>query len=629
MILYFENLSERFKSAMDDVLTQLDIQTSPNGIHIDIEITGDGKLKITRDKNHAKFELGREHQVFRAVTHLLQHANKENFTYEENTHLEHCGMMYDGSQSNSVLNVEACKKYMRFIALMGFNMMMLYCEDTYKVEGEPYWANMRPKYTPQDFKELDDYAYSLGIELVPCIQVLGHLKDVVKKTKYRDITDTASVLMVGNPKTYELIDKLIATVSKCFRTNKIHLGMDEAFDLGLGYYLKQNGYKPKSELMQEHLLKVSEIVKKYNLESYMWSDMFFSVKAPNSESAYTPDITFTEDDRKRIPSNMNLVYWQYDFREPEKYETIMKMHKFLKDGYWFAAACRMGRSFSGSYYASAVNTRPAMIAVKNQNVKTAFICVWGDNNREASAFGALNQLQLFAELSYNTDITDETVAQRFSVTTSEPWDNFMDINNIDMIPELNEKNEGDRRISRFCMWQDILLGMLDYQITDIDFDLSNYYSILAEKLQNHAKSSRNFSTLYSNSANVAKVLSIKASLGVRLTKAYKENNLDIINQIANKELILLSEYVDTLRKSNRNYFFEIYKPIGWEILDIRYGGLYARCDSVRARLNDYLSGKIDKIEELEEERLPHYEGPISYGSSYGTDYLAICSASAL
>ena len=34
--------------------------------------------------------------------------------------------------------------------------------DTYEIPGEPYFGNMRPKYSMADFKELDDYAYPLS-----------------------------------------------------------------------------------------------------------------------------------------------------------------------------------------------------------------------------------------------------------------------------------------------------------------------------------------------------------------------------------------------------------------------------------------------------------------------------------
>ena len=45
------------------------------------------------------------------------------------------------------------------------------------------------------------------------------------------------------------------------------------------------------------------------------------------------------------------------------------------------------------------------------------------------------------------------------------------------------------------------------------------------------------------------------------------------------------------------------KPFGFEIMDIRYGGVISRIETAKARLEDYLDGKIDSLPELEAERL--------------------------
>ena len=81
-----------------------------------------------------------------------------------------------------------------------------------------------------------------------------------------------------------------------------------------------------------------------------------------------------------------------------------------------------------------------------------------------------------------------------------------------------------------------------------------------------------------------------------------------------------------MRKTHRTHFFEEYKPIGWEIPDIRYGGAIMRLDTAIMRLDDYLSGKMDRIEELEEPRLHFSEtGKIRHTLNYNM----ICSASRL
>lgn len=48
----------------------------------------------------------------------------------------------------------------------------------------------------------------------------------------------------------------------------------------------------------------------------------------------------------------------------------------------------------------------------------------------------------------------------------------------------------------------------------------------------------------------------------------------------------------------------MYKPFGWEVLDLRYGGLLARLESMHKRLVAYLDPEdpsVTRIEELEVE----------------------------
>ena len=84
------------------------------------------------------------------------------------------GVMIDCSR-NAVPNVAGLKRFFDIISQMGYNLAMLYTEDTYEVEKEPYFGYKRGRYSASELRELDDYAASVGIELVPCIQTLAHL----------------------------------------------------------------------------------------------------------------------------------------------------------------------------------------------------------------------------------------------------------------------------------------------------------------------------------------------------------------------------------------------------------------------------------------------------------------------
>ena len=120
------------------------------------------------------------------------------------------GVMIDCSR-NSVMTVSYMKSYLERLAILGYNMVMIYTEETYKIADEPFFGLMRGAYSEQEIKELDDYAASLGIELIPCIQTLAHLEQMFRWAKFNEINDCNGILLVDEPKTYELIEKMIAS----------------------------------------------------------------------------------------------------------------------------------------------------------------------------------------------------------------------------------------------------------------------------------------------------------------------------------------------------------------------------------------------------------------------------------
>ena len=64
------------------------------------------------------------------------------------------GVMIDMSR-NAVMSVAALKEYFVLLKKMGYNSVMLYTEDTYEVEGEPFFGYMRGRYSANELKEID------------------------------------------------------------------------------------------------------------------------------------------------------------------------------------------------------------------------------------------------------------------------------------------------------------------------------------------------------------------------------------------------------------------------------------------------------------------------------------------
>ena len=68
---------------------------------------------------------------------------------------------------NAVWNVPALKKWIDIISKLGYNTLTLYCEDTYEIEGEPYFGYGRGRFTKEELKELNAYAREREVEMIP------------------------------------------------------------------------------------------------------------------------------------------------------------------------------------------------------------------------------------------------------------------------------------------------------------------------------------------------------------------------------------------------------------------------------------------------------------------------------
>lgn len=67
----------------------------------------------------------------------------------------------------------------------------------------------------------------------------------------------------------------------------------------------------------------------------------------------------------------------------------------------------------------------------------------------------------------------------------------------------------------------------------------------------------------------------------------------------------IREKLEHLRKVHRELWLSNSKPFGQDILDLRYGGIITRCDTAVYRLEQYLSGKLPTLPELDAPRLKH------------------------
>ena len=498
------------------------------------------------------------------------------------------GLMIDMSR-NAVMSVAQVKEYLSYLKKMGYNCAMLYTEDTYEVQDEPYFGYMRGGYSAEDLRELDSYAASLGIELVPCIQTLAHLQGFVHWKKVP--VDIDDIMMVGEERVYELIENMIKSVRACFKTRRIHIGMDEAWKLGRGKYLDKNGYESSTAIIKKHLERVLELVKKYDFEPMIWSDMFF-YDLSDARKYYLPRMEIPQAVKDSVPENVTLVYWDYYQESVEPYDAMLYNHEQLTDKLWFAASAWSGHGFLPLNRYSMLTMRCGLTACRKHGVKHLLQTTWGDDGNECARYALLPSLYAFAEYARGNE-DEEKIKRGFQKMFGAEMEDFLSLDDLnDIMIGLNSRTSAAPKIA---LYNDLFNGLLDCRV---DPAKTAYIAEVAQRWHALAKKYRKWGYLFDTAAKLADALAIKYDLGVRTRAAYQAGDKEALRLLAQNEYAELLRRIKCFMRAFEKQWYRENNPTGFDVQEIRLGGLLCRVDSCRRRLLAYAKGEIDEIPEL-------------------------------
>lgn len=608
MKLKFENLCDELKPGVEYIKETLRFETGEGGIPVNVS-RGD-KIMVSLSQGKGQIVYNEKHHFFRALGLFLENAKKaDSFSICEQPNFKTVGVMLDASR-NGVMTVESIKKYLRYMAVMGMNMLMMYTEDTYEVPEAPYFGYMRGRYTKQELSECDDYAYALGIEMIPCIQTLGHMEQYLKWWRAAaPIRDTTSVLLVGAPETYEFIEQMIKAASAPFRSKRIHIGSDEAWDMGLGNYLKKNGYRNPFDVFVEHLNRVIEITNKYGLKPMMWSDMFFRIGSKRHEY-YDIETQIPKEVKEKIPPEVQLVYWDYYHADRKVLERMFDIHESLNREIIFAGGIWTWCGMLPDNRFTKATTDPALEISREKGIKEVIATVWGDNGCETDQMMSVWGMQLFAEHAYSKNVDEQRLKERFEFCTGGDYDAFLEMS--DFHGPFSEDVTSERiRVGKKILWTDVLLGQMDDYLAKNP--MSSYYEKLYNEMRRKLSSGGEWQPYYEYATAIFELVSRKCFIAERLKAAYDKKDKDFLTLCANEYLPDLLASVKNLRKIHKKQWYSVYKPFGWEVIEIRYGGLIARIETAIERIAAYVENEVDSLPELEEKRLAPELGQYNYG----------------
>lgn len=510
---------------------------------------------------------------------------EKNFEIKEKPVFETCGPMV-GVSTGGVMTVDAVKKYIDNIAALGFNMLMLYTEDVYEMPEYPQFGYMRGRYTHDELIAIDDYAFEMGIEVIPCIQTLGHHQNYLRWPEAAKIKEGRTVLLPDEEKTYEFIECEIKTMRKCFRSNRIHLGMDEAVGLGLGKHLKIHGYEKVHDIFNRHVKRVVAIADKYNYQPMIWCDMYYTPDDPLEY--YNPDAVIPQEALDSAPEDVGMVFWDYYHTDYEYYhKKFIQQKRFKNNETIFAGGVWTWDGHAPNFRYTYDSTKPALEAAIDHNIKIVIATLWGGG--DVDHFKALDGLCAFSEFCYKGKECTEDDVYAAATHISGQSREF-----IDAVSEYYLGYIGSVRIGTGFFYADPMFNLLNY---DVDYDeaIQRYTNALniIEKHKTHK-----YYTYYSS---LFKVVIEKARIFKSLRKEYKTGNREYLCEFANNTLPKLRRYYKEFYEEFKNHWLEVKKPHSLEKFSMYFGAADYRLSYMEETIKKYLDGSLIKIAELEED----------------------------
>lgn len=541
---------------------------------------------LQKDKRNVVIRYGKLSDVGRALFLLAARQSEEYLVIQQQSSFDEFGLTLDCSR-NAVPKPSLVKQMIRLAVLMGYDLIGLYIEDTMQVEGEPYYGYMRGAYTKEELKEIDSYGQKMGIEVRPYLETLAHINQITRYSDYESMIDTDDILLVGEERTYDLIEHILSTVEECFHTKKINIGMDEAHMLGRGKYLDQNGYKKRSDIMLSHLNRVLEICHAHGFTAQMWSDMFFNLPYVNQNSTKENKI-----EQVTIPTGVELVYWDYYATDKKHYDAMFQKHAALSErGNNFAGGAWKWTGYAPSNHFSIEAGKAALASAIEHKVKSCIITGWGDNGADASHLSTLPCLFADSELNYQGQIQE----QYFETLTGISYSSYLTLD----APRYFGQDKVHSNAEKYLLFNDPLYGMFDSVIPE---NIAVFYQNKVQELQDVACVAGKYKYLFDTLEKLCEVLRYKAALGIEIRAAYQEKNKVQMKSIMT-EIDVILEKLEQFEDALENQWQIENKAFGLEVQIIRLGGLHQRLLYTKKRLQKYLADEIQQIDELEVEQL--------------------------
>ncbi len=197
------------------------------------------------------------------------------------------GTMMDMSHG-PLLTVGEVKRQLDFLTRWKANQYYFYSEASIELDGYPL-LNPEGRFSKEQVRDIIAYARQRHIDVIPCLELYGHLHDLFRVEKYAHLAALphGGEFNPRNPKVMELLadwaEQFVALVPSPF----VHIGFDETWQIEMAARKEGSGATP-AKLFRQQLSNVTGLFTRHGRKVMAWGDII--VKYPEIVADLPPGL---------------------------------------------------------------------------------------------------------------------------------------------------------------------------------------------------------------------------------------------------------------------------------------------------------------------------------------------------
>jgi hypothetical protein len=304
------------------------------------------------------------------------------------------GVLLDISRGK-VPTLETLKSLVDFMVGLKLNLLMLYTEHVFRFRRHPLIGENASPMAAAELRELDRYARERHVELVPTLQSLGHMHQILKHPRYRKLAESEKGWSISPAleETYQLLDDLYSEYLGNFASPWLNANCDEPVDLGKGLSRARAEAEGAASVFAAHVARVQKLAAKHGKRTMIWADFLFE----------HPEVF------PLLPKGLLLIDWWY-----EANHDFERVGKLREGGFPFLAAA--GTSGWNTLFPrvpnAVANIRGYAEAAKRHRAEGLLVTEWGDNGHGNLLGNALHGFAFGAQAAWGPADLDESAFDR-------------------------------------------------------------------------------------------------------------------------------------------------------------------------------------------------------------------------